>query len=338
MRTSILAASLFFTANVGAAVEVTPYIVNGIDIIEVSSEFPSFVSLFYDRIDYDGVYGLRPFCGATLLSDQFILTAAHCVYGDRDSQLFMSVVPQLQNENDFPYSALQRVMVEEYYYPDTYNDDTLFDDIAVLKLVSPITAVTSYAVFADSNFDDYRKASEEFFAVGHGNTQSNQDNSQEVQKTQLSYVPNAYCDIYGTSTSKNLCMTGADTSASNSIYDNATCQGDSGGPLYWQGKQVGITSFGPRTCGNPNVTPNSVFTEVSQYEDWIRSVMNGNETPKVVVTDSERYAHLEQQASAVAVSGNTSASGSQSSGGGGSLGFAMLSLLGILSFMRRPIK
>lgn len=66
--------------------------------------------------------------------------------------------------------------------------------------------------------------------------------------------------------------------------------------------------------------------------------MNGNETPKVVVTDSERYAHLEQQASAVAVSGNTSASGSQSSGGGGSLGFAMLSLLGILSFMRRPIK
>lgn len=333
MRKSVLAASLFFAANVGAAVEVTPYIVNGTNIT-ISSEFPSFVSLFYDRIDYDGVYGSGPFCGATLLSEQYVLTAAHCIYGDRNSQLFTSVVPQLQNESDFPYSVLQRVMVEEYYYPDTYNDDTLLDDIAILKLASPITAVTSYAAFVDfANIGDYRQASEAFFAVGHGNTQSNIDNAQEVQKTQLRYVTNVDCDVYNSDVSANLCMTGANTV----VYDNATCQGDSGGPLYWDGRQVGITSFGPTTCGDPNVTPTSVFTEVSRYETWIQSVMSGNETPKVVVTDSDRNAHLDKVSPTV-VSGNASAEGSKSSGGGGSLGILMLSLLGILSFMRHSLK
>lgn len=335
MRKSVLAASLFFAANVGAAVEVTPYIVNGTNIT-ISSEFPSFVSLFYDRIDYDRIYGNGPFCGATLLSNQFILTAAHCVYGDRDSQLFMSAVPQLQNEADFPYSITERVMVQEYYYPDSYDDTTLRDDIAILKLATPFSGTYSPAVLAvNTDEASYRvtSPSEVFYAVGHGNTQSNRDNSQEVQKTQLSYVTNADCNIYNTDTSENLCMTGANTE----VYDNATCQGDSGGPLYWDGRQVGITSFGPTTCGDPNVTPTSVFTEVSRYETWIQSVMSGNETPKVVVTDSDRNAHLDKVSPTV-VSGNASAEGSKSSGGGGSLGILMLSLLGILSFMRHSLK
>jgi len=314
---SVLASSLLaFSAH---SAEVNPYIVNGTDIS--ASTHPSFVSLFYDRIDYDGVYGKGPYCGGTLLSANYILTAAHCIYGDSNYQLFTSVVPQLQNESDFPNSVLQRVMVSEYYYPSTYNNSTLYDDIAILKLASPITAVNTYVDLADnSERSTYRQTSEVFYAVGHGNTQSNVDSTEELQRTQLKWVDNTTCNsIYTTDTSENLCMDGAATVT----YDNGTCQGDSGGPLYWNGKQVGITSFGPETCGDPAVAANSVFTEVAlaKHTDWINSVLNGNETPKVTVSDSQRNATL-----------NPSSGGG---GGGGSVGVLVLSALGLLSWRRK---
>lgn len=311
---SVLASSLLaFSAH---SAEVNPYIVNGTDIS--ASTHPSFVSLFYDRIDYDGVYGQGPYCGGTLLSANYILTAAHCIYGDSNYQLFTSVVPQLQNESDFPNSVVQRVMVNEYYYPSDYNNTTLANDIAILKLAQPITAVSSYADLAVSaDESSYRLTApvQDFYAVGHGNTETNVDSTEELQRTLLRYVTNANCNVYTTDTSENLCMTGAATVT----FDNATCQGDSGGPLYWNGKQVGITSFGPSTCGDVNTTPNSVFTEVSHHEAWINSVLNGNETPKVTISDSQRNATLNPS----------------SGGGGGSLGIFVLSALGLLGWRRR---
>ncbi|NOH78801.1 VPDSG-CTERM sorting domain-containing protein [Vibrio sp. RE86] len=302
-------------------VEVTPYIVNGTNIS--ASTHPSFVSLFYDRIDYDGVYASSPYCGGTLLSDSYVLTAAHCIYESSRYQLFTSVVPQLENESDFPNSILQRVMVEEFYYPSSYNNTTLYDDIAILKLANPITAVNTYADLAvASDQPTYRQASETFYAVGHGNTENGVDSSEQLQRTELKWVDNVACSIYSSDTSDNLCMTGAATV----IYDNATCQGDSGGPLYWNGKQVGITSFGPQTCGDPAVTPNSVFTEVaiSKHSDWINSVLNGNETPKLTVSESDRTASI----------GGTASSDS-SGDSGGTLGFLALSLLGFIGWRRK---
>lgn len=335
MEKVVFAAGLLTVLNAGASVEVTPYIVNGDDIS--ATKYPSFVSLFYDRKDYDGRYGVGPYCGATLLADQYVLTAAHCIYGDQDAQLFTSAVPQLQNESDFPYSVLQRVMVEEYYYPDTYNDTTLQDDIAILKLSSPVTAVASYATFVDlANIGDYRKTTEAFYAVGHGNTRSNVDDSDTLQDTQLSFVPNNKCDgtYRNTDTSDNLCMTGAATL----VYDNATCQGDSGGPLYWQGRQVGITSFGPTTCGDPGVEPNSVFTEVSRHENWIQSVLAGTELPKVVVNDQQRAEFLASGGAAtlsITSTDDDSSSQSSSGGGGGSLGALSMLVLALLGFRRK---
>ncbi|MCG9580375.1 serine protease [Vibrio tubiashii] len=314
MRKISVVLSCLWAAGAYSA-DVTPYIVNGTNIS--ATTHPSFVSLFYDRIDYDGRYGSGPYCGGTLLQSQYVLTAAHCFYGSTQNQLFTSVVPQLQNETDFPNSVLQRVMVSEIYYPSNYNNSTLANDIAILKLASPITAVNSYADLAvPSDEATYRNTSEVFYAVGHGNTQTGVDSTTNLQRTQLKYVPNANCNVYTSDTSANLCMDGAATV--NSL-DNATCQGDSGGPLYWNSKQVGITSFGPQTCGNPSVSANSIFTEVSDHQTWINSVLSGAESPKVTATDAQRNSYL-----------NPSSGG----GGGGSLGLAFLTLLGFAGWRR----
>ncbi len=101
---------------------------------------------------------------------------------------------------------------------------------------------------------------------------------------------------------------------------NATCQGDSGDPLYWQGKQVSITSFGPQTCGDPRITPNSAFTEVTRRENWIQSVLAGKEQPKIVVSDEDRHNFLKPKTS--------------SAGSGGSLGTTYIFLLSLMPFSR----
>lgn len=319
MIKKILLVAAMAATGVGAA-EVTPYIVNGNDIN--GDKYPSFVSLFYDRIDYDGVHGTGPYCGGTLLDDQHVLTAAHCVYGDSEGQLFTSVVPQLDYEYDFPSTVKQRVMVNAYYYPNDYDNDTLANDIAILKLSEPITAVFSYADLAQASDEtNYRVTSpvQVFMAIGHGNTETGLDLSSALQETQLKYVENADCNAYSNAdTSDNLCMTGA----AEVVYDNAVCQGDSGGPLFWGNKQVGITSFGPQVCGDPNMTPNSVFTEVSHHYDWIQSVLSGNEAPKVSVSDAQRNSFLNPS----------------SGGGGGSLGWLTMGLMVLFGFRRSTNK
>lgn len=305
------------------SVELTPYIVNGNDIS--ATKYPSFASLMYDRIDYDRVYGTSPYCGATLLTEYYVLTAAHCIYGNTNTQLFTSVVPQLGNESDFPNAITQRVMVSAYYYPDNYNNTTLANDIAILKLSQPITAVTNYADLADNTDEGlYRgvRSGDPFYAIGHGNTQSGRDDSNELQETQLSYVSN--CNVYNVDTSANLCMGGA---TSQNGLDNATCQGDSGGPLFWNNKQVGITSFGPTTCGDMSVVPNSVFTEVSDHRAWISSVLAGSVAPKVTVNDAKRNNYLNSL--------NTS---SGDSGGGANSWFSLLILSGLAYWRRRSYR
>ncbi|WP_019281003.1 trypsin-like serine protease [Vibrio anguillarum] len=289
----VLFSSLAFFGNV-FAVDAQPYIVNGTDASV--TEFPSIASLFFDQIAYNGSYGKGSYCGASLLNNQYVLTAAHCVYGNSANQLFTSVVPKLQIETNFPFNILEKARVAEIYYPSTYNNTTLLDDIAILKLETPLTMVSSadYLTRPTANSDStYRSSSETFIAVGHGNTASNVDTKTYLQKTNLTYVANVYCN-YTSTTDTNLCMEGAIGSTG---LQNATCQGDSGGPLFWHigGNyiQVGITSFGPNTkCGDPLVTAPSVFTEILDYSTWIESVLLGSEPPKFVATEAKRQAYL----------------------------------------------
>ena len=52
-----------------------------------------------------------------------------------------------------------------------------------------------------------------------------------------------------------------------------TCRGDSGGPVVKGNTLVGIVSWGKSTCAT-NGMP-GIYTDVSQYADWIRSVIYG---------------------------------------------------------------
>ncbi|WP_146491630.1 S1 family peptidase [Vibrio sp. T20] len=333
-----LLAPLIYTSSVMATensvestpdASVTPYIVNGSDASV--TEFPSMASLFIDRIDYDGVYSTGPYCGATILDPKHILTAAHCIYGDEEGQLFTTVVPQLEDTSQFPNGNVQKSRVSEVYYRSDYSNalsDLLRNDVAVLKLESALNIDSVNDVVKRPSSDGYRSSLEMFTAVGHGDTRSGYDATTLLQKASLNYVDNATCAnafIDGSVLTDNQICFNGDYSVFTGLY-NGTCQGDSGGPVYWKDgadyRQVGITSFGPDTCGG-NSAVTSVFTEIYDYRDWIDSVIAGNETAKFVATDAKRTAYVNARTS----------SGSGSSGG--SVSFGLLGALMLLGGFRR---
>ncbi|CDT34732.1 S1 family peptidase [Vibrio coralliirubri] len=334
-------APLIYTSSVMATeitdesapdVGVTPYIVNGSNASV--TDFPSMASLFIDRIDYDGVYSTGPYCGATILDNYHVLTAAHCIYGDEEGQLFTVVVPQLQDTSQFPNGSIEKVRVSEVFYPSNYSNslnDLLRNDVAILKLESALNIDSVNDIVKRPTSEGYRSSLETFTAVGHGDTRSGFDGTTLLQKADLNYVDNAICATANfiddaALTNKQICFNG-NYSSSTGLF-NGTCQGDSGGPVYWRDgvdyRQVGITSFGPGTCGGtPTIT--SVFTEIYDYKDWIDSVIAGSETAKFVSTDAKRTAYVNARTS------------SGSGGSGGSVSFGLLGALMLLGGFRRAM-
>ncbi|MEZ9041095.1 MULTISPECIES: trypsin-like serine protease [unclassified Vibrio] len=313
---------------------VTPYIVNGSDASV--TEFPSMASLFIDRIDYDGVYSTGPYCGATILDPTHILTAAHCIYGNEEGQLFTVVVPQIENTSQFPNGNIQKARVSEVYYRSDYSNalsDLLRNDVAILKLESALNIDSINDVVKRPSSDGYRSSSEAFTAVGHGDTRTGFDGTTLLQKANLNYVDNATCKTVFAAgnelTENQICFVG--DVATSGLY-GGTCQGDSGGPVYWKDgsvyRQVGITSFGPETCGGSSRVT-SVFTEIYDYRDWITDVTGGvidsSETVQISATEAKRTAYVNARTS------------SGSGGSGGSLSFGVLGALMLLGRFRRAM-
>ncbi|CSB66271.1 Secreted trypsin-like serine protease [Vibrio cholerae] len=245
--------------------------------------------------------------------------------------LYTVVVPQLEDESQFPNGNVQFARAAEFYYPDNYVDSSAVywpNDIAIIKLESDLN-VSNFVGVLNSSINNSYDVSGTYKAIGHGYVNGNVAGGTRLLETTLTFVPFATCSAYyGANLGPgNVCFTGPQIGS----YRNSTCSGDSGGPVYWDSGsgyvQIGITSFGPSTCGNPALPVTSVFTEVSDYYSWILRVMNGLETPKYYVTESNGVRQL-------VAGGTTTVSVSESSSGGG-VSLLIAFFLGMLMIIRR---
>ncbi|WP_456294920.1 trypsin-like serine protease [Vibrio sp. AK197] len=311
-----------------SAVEVMPFIVNGSNAN--IANYPSFASLFYRT---DAVYSPRSFCGATVINASYVLTAAHCLFDDKNVMLYTVIAPQLDDESDFLNSAQARA--GEFYFRSDYSDEASKlwpNDIAIIKTATAMN-IGSYYNVLNMTYNNSFPSGARFFAIGHGAIEGNAQGGTQLLEAELNLVPTSTCIAYfgNAITSKQLCFSGP----VSGDYQNATCSGDSGGPVYWfdgvNYQQIGLTSFGTAVCGKKEATVTSVFTDIFDYQTWINRVITGQVSPDYYVTV--------QDGTRVLVDNTTQseevASRNSNSSGGGVLNWTQFVLFVWLLILRR---
>ncbi|XP_063229584.1 brachyurin-like [Bacillus rossius redtenbacheri] len=223
--------------------------------------FPYQVALFLP------VQGGTSFCGGSILNQEWILTAAHCV-----DELVgpVEVVLGAHNIRTVESSQVSLVGSEIHIHPE-WNRAILQNDVALIKLPKKI----SYNAYIQPIRLPSKSQESKTFANDQGTVSGWGRPSDAVQTVSpvLRYVTqpvmtNLQCNIryLGVIVQSHVCLSGAG--------GRGTCQGDSGGPLVVADTdgartQVGIVSFG-LALGCEIGWP-GVYARVTSYLTWISS-------------------------------------------------------------------
>merc|ERR1711988_338299 len=229
-------------------------IVGGFEAQE--NQWPWQVALFIDN---------AWFCGGSIISENWVMTAAHCV----DGALYFDILAGAHNVR--ASSEPHRVEITSFngFTHENWDTSDLSNDIALIELPSPIT------------FNDYSKPSclpapgdeaavgDELSVIGWGRPSDSAGGISPVLRMvhDIPVMSNRQCNnYYGIVGDGVVCI---DTTGGR-----GSCNGDSGGPLIdeispkkW--KQVGVVSFGS-TAGCEVGAP-AGFTRTEYYLDWINS-------------------------------------------------------------------
>merc|ERR1719351_417846 len=167
------------------------------------------------------------FCGATVISDEWILTASHCVDGTNPAEIQV-----LLGEHDYwdsGESSMTRMDISEIIMHGDYDSNTVDQDFALLKMARKLDWSANEnirpACLPSAGAGDYDQWMST--VTGWGTTSSGGSTSNVLPEVDVKVISNSECNgAYGGITNNMLCA--ADASGNGG---SDACQGDSGGPL-----------------------------------------------------------------------------------------------------------
>ncbi|XP_053436893.1 transmembrane protease serine 9 [Nycticebus coucang] len=216
----------------------------------------------------------RHFCGATVVGDRWLLSAAHCFNHTKVElvQAHLGTASLLGLGGSPVKLGLQRVVLHPLYNPST-----LDFDLAVLELASPVV-FNKYIQplclpLAIQKFPVGRKC----MISGWGNTQEgNATKPDLLQKASVGIIDQKMCSVlYNFSLTDRMICAGFLEGRIDS------CQGDSGGPLACEETPgvfylAGIVSWG---IGCAQAKKPGVYVRITRLKGWILETMSSRPFP-----------------------------------------------------------
>ncbi|XP_022687407.1 uncharacterized protein LOC111259557 isoform X2 [Varroa jacobsoni] len=208
---------------------------------------------------------MEQFCGGVVISNRYIITAAHCLPGVHPRELTIRL-------GEFDFSQHENSRRRDYHvsrivrHPQFNESNNNFADIALIKVNEDIAFNQNLLPVCMPEEESF--ANKEATVIGWGVTSFGGPSSSILMQLTLPVWDNAECQdklntivVYP----QFLCAGLKDKGGHDS------CQGDSGGPLMVENSNrqwslIGIVSWGFK-CAQKGIP--AIYTRVTEFRDWI---------------------------------------------------------------------
>jgi secreted trypsin-like serine protease len=229
-------------------------------------------------------------CVGNLISERWIITAAHCILNGQNTGYKSAATP---GNSKIKYGCLNtdsascktvdavRYVAHPCYTP---SDDQDHDDIALIELRAPVEGMAGqFARVNGLNGSISIVDGENVILAGFGATQPNGGNEAiDLMQVTVPKRPTSICQQQNPSAVRNQYVNYDNVICTGGPSGKDSCNGDSGGPaiVMREGTPwlVGVLSVGSelpekdQNCGAQGRV--AVYTSVEKYSNWIYAVIN----------------------------------------------------------------
>ncbi len=253
--------------------------------VSAQNQFPYMVALVRNT---SGPLTNRKMCGATIISEKWLLTAAHCMFNFFGNRITPSSFTAVVGATNLRTESPEEFVIANYYiHPDYVGDSDLLpneivrNDIALIELANELPT----ALFNPVSL--FNESAESLVGVnstiiGYGALRYlGVDNVVPSDVLRHANVPVVSKEVCNAPISYNGRVNSSHICAGFAQGGVDSCSGDSGGPLV--ARLDGVTAqLGVVSSGNGCALPQfyGLYTDVGKYVDWISQFTRINTVDK----------------------------------------------------------